>query len=147
MLQKHQVALSTELDMSTLVSMFRHVATYRTYWHKWITIDAWLEIIRQKYNLDEYLEITPTRPSLALSRSPALRGSDQLKSPSVHGIYQSKRQIKVAGKNKRIVAYYVTLPSTLPKEMPGGNTKWHDAIVSTNPNPGGGGGGPLTLVW
>ena len=117
------------------MSMFLSVVKYRIYWNKWITIDAWIEIIKQQYNIHEGLDISTTSLTRALSRSPSLRGCDQLKAPNPKGIYQSKRQLKGNRKNKRVVAYYVTLPYSLLKEMPGGNTKWHDSIVSTNPNP------------
>jgi hypothetical protein len=49
--------------------------------------------------------------------------------PNALGIYQPSYK---PGKT-RITAYYITTPNLRLREMPGGNSKWYDKIVSEQP--------------
>jgi hypothetical protein len=111
------------------------VRKIKQYWNKWITVECWIDIINERFEMPANLKFNAANLTRAISRDSKYHGIDITHVKNIHGVF--KAQFKTETTDKRrvmLTAYYVTSPNSLPQK-PGGNKKWPKKIVSSAPEP------------
>ena len=135
---------NTDLQMSfktsnqAIWSFFLDAIKVTDYHHLWLTSEAWIDILHDKYNIDKNTTYTINVRNFnqAISKHPILGPSmDDLSTPNTTGVFRSFffRQRDNGKGCKKITAYYITKSGSVPRSKPGGTTKWYNSFSSKAP--------------
>ena len=125
--KKIQLAPGRKKNCALILDCFRDVTKMKQFWNKWITTDLWIEIINDRYAIDEALKFTGKELSGAISRNGSYKSNqiDATTMPNGLGIYKASRKRRDGFKKMvTTTAYFATTPNVLPSQ-PGGNTTWY----------------------
>jgi hypothetical protein len=90
--------------------------------------------VNSRYDLSDNLMFSGKELTAAITKNKVYKSTSSIETTTMAnqlGLYKAKKQDKHR-KNSTIVAYYCTIPDTLPIP-PRGNSKWYDNIVSLLP--------------
>jgi hypothetical protein len=131
--KKIQLAPGRKKNNALILDCFRDVTRLKQYWNKWIVADVWVDIINDRFDITDSLKFESKELNAAISRNGNYRSNqiDATTMPNGIGLYKSWR--KKRDDNQKMTttyAYFATAPNVLPTP-PGGNTIWHQSIMST----------------
>ena len=130
--KKLQLGSSRKKGASLFLDCFRGVIKHKEYWNKWIVAQCWIDVINERYEMQESIRFTADELNRAIARNAGYKSAsiDTVTAANSFGIYKSTYRPS----GQRVAAHCITTPGIKPSEMPGGNSKWYTSHISDIPN-------------
>ena len=122
-----------------IAECFLHVTRFTEYWNRWLPVDQWIDIIKERCTIPDDIVITQRSFKLALNKHPRLGSTLQdFERGNESGVYREEYRPRIINSNgnaragPRITCYYVTKPRSKVKQ-PDKKQEWWRNMDSTKP--------------